>query len=270
LQIPLSLRGSSESTYLKPAERLKMLLTSINELSSQGIEEKDIQEMHANLSESKWVIDIVNKEVPGLISKVLSKDSNTHLGKLENNDIFIISKNFKVIENKLQNEIKQLNGPDKISAQSRLNELTEMVKYAEVLKEDKFKPDIINELVNCRLEIKQLDIKFPGKLGGQDDETEKKTGKLKNENGVEFGNLREGYPADGNSVMEKLYKLCDSSGGSSAFLSSWHEDQAYDSQSKLSSYVKENILSFRDVSKENFWIHQLIKMLNLKKTIDIL
>ncbi|MBA3237111.1 MAG: hypothetical protein H0T62_02020 [Parachlamydiaceae bacterium] len=216
-----------------------------------------------------------DKAIKNAVSQVMVKNGSEHLGKLKNNDIIKVSKNFDAIKNSLSDEISKLSGPDKINAESKLAQLSEMVTYANDLKTDFYTDNIINRLVDCRLEIKSsgLSAEMPKMLqrpkvdASEDDKKmglADKNGKVfendpnvhVDKNGKYLGNLRtpeRESSRNGSSIFEKFSVLLEKNGGDAKIIESKYYHQGMSSWSPASCVVKQCEFEFRDIDKETYY-----------------
>lgn len=194
------------------------------------------------------------------LDQVFSKGKNSHLGELKKIDIFNkvnileVAKNMDDIEKEFESKVKNLKSPAKEIVENRMKELREMVKFADTLEADKFKPDIINKLVNYRLEIKKQGITdaFPSELIY----TENEDGIILDKEQKKFDNLREPEsPKDrnGSSAAERFQKFCAKKGGNSQIIIKWYNAQNAGTNSKTGLFIQNKIKGFRNVEPDKIW-----------------
>jgi len=211
-----------------------------------------------------FLSDTINlKFLTRLNSKLLILDKNKDFDILilKRGGILNIARDFSSIETELKKEIKHLPLIDQELAIKKMAILSEMVTYASALKNDSFKPDIIEKLTIYRLELKNEGISgsFPSKIEvAQDNPDAAEKGLIVDSKGNAFDNLRQiknknEYVQGGDSSTEKFATFCESKGGDYGVIRGWYKQQAKDSWHPKPTRVKNTLSSFRNVTQNKIW-----------------
>lgn len=204
---------------------------------------------------------MINQRVEGLIlDSSLLKDGDKHVGKLPKGvSIFRITDNWKKNKANLEIKIKKLPVEQRKIAMARLGEVEQMVTYATVMKNDKWKPGAIEKLVAYRLEMKSSGItdRLPSKLTAKGS-----SGIVSDENNKEFDHLR-----GRQSIMGDLSTFMHKRGGDYSIIGDWFNGQAQNSWSNRSQAMKAQFTSYRNTPPRTyFYLHGEKKAANCRET----
>lgn len=195
------------------------------------------------------ILDINNSAASSSASKVIP-DQLLAMAKI---DIFFAESKLEQSRAELSSNINTLSEAQQTDASNKLAQIEEMIQYARLLKADKFKPEVIQKLIQYRLMIREAGIssQLPQRLA-QIDYFDTVSGKLWDDDGKLFGNVRIDA-IDIDTVMSKFRRFCYDHGGDYALIRRWHADQGKASWSFMSCQVKQLILNFREVDRNEYF-----------------
>lgn len=258
-----------------PAHAIQALKSQITDatkpLRNEVLKSKIDKSSLMSLEDIEYIEHVVTPMIGLLLNHT---PENNHLGVLPSNvNISDIAKKFGSIESSFQKAIAHLDpsSAEYICANTKMNELREVVHYCQQLEARNYKSDIITLLVNFRLDLKHEGIsdKFPSSLVNPHTSEEienmssenAKNGQLNDAEGVPFGGIRRTGKDDDASITKLFVDFCKKHGGDYDSVISarngpspelhpgtYCAQQSQDSWSRMSCIIKERMLNFRNLS----------------------
>lgn len=170
-----------------------------------------------------------------------------HPADLGGMDIFVVADQLEMNKLAMEAQIRELPPAQQAIALSRLRDIKDMADYAVTLRDDKFKPKVIKELVAARMEIRasgiserlQVSLKAKGDV---------RNGTLVDSAGRDFDHLR----GEG-SVMEDLAVHMSQKGGDMGIIRDWASDQGINSWNAGPQAMKYVMVQARNVPESEYF-----------------